>query len=1451
MTTTPVWVWLLEWAAAATTLAGHWLLQSTLVITIGLIAGRVLRSRGPALQSAVYRTTLVAAFLCPIVTGLLTTSGLTLGLSIMPEVRVAALEMLPEPTDAPAVTPPAHDAVVQPVDLLSAPMTDRESASGRQSDVAGLDTLADGHDLAPQPAAGLDGAEHVTTSIDDRGGASVAVEAAVIEPPRLQSLEMRPTWVVRPAAAATVGVVTFFWLVGGSALLMRLAVAHLSLMRLRRTAIVSGDDQLRLCCQFAEDMGAWPPAVLTTPFVSGPCLTGIRHPAILLPDELPDVPLATIFIHELAHLRRHDCLWNLLRQAVAAVLFFQPLIWRLSRLLETTAEEVCDDYVVQHGADRHSYADILVSLAERSWVPASSAVVPLVTFRSLLGHRVARILDRTRQLSLTVSLTALCLVIATGLAATLGAGVLGPTERGAASDADSAGNVDREVALETNSDDTSSGTGDRAIASVADKEAASADAVPGDDISLHYRGRVLDPDGKAAAGAKIFLLYWQYAARPMDSVKPQAMTDDDGWFDFTVTSPDFPSADEERWIYADIVATAGGYGFASRPSIDFETTGEARKRLSPAAQENLAKRLAKEEEPILNLVRDDVPITGQVRTIEGQPVAGAKIRVDRVWHSESESLDSWQEAAKNPNANFYTLRNNLHLDEVHGLQMPSIVSGVAADADGRFTLHGIGRERIVQLLVSGPIIESGLLFARTRAGEKVMLPPPGSAQHGDVQDQSVYPADFFHLAGPSHPLTGAVTDAESGAPLEGVLITSGQAGTFFSSGKPYIVTETDAAGRYRLEGLAVGQRENVYVIPPATTAYIPAGFDITINADKPAITRDLTLRRGIWVRGEVVDNRVGKSLSGRVAYYAFANNPNLDSYPGFYYTPMHYERRTDAQGRFEIAALPGPGIVAFTADDHTSFRRGQGAEAIKGTMSGIGKSFDTVPHSLLSGTEHVVREINPVVGAEPVDLKFTISSGVDVHGTVVDSAGQPLVGTIFYSEPIARPVIGAWRTIESDEFSIHGFYPDEPRDVFFYHPEHDLAGHYRLEGPPPHELAIALHPAGSIRGRVLDRDGGALARKKLTGDGVPGVKYGNSTQLLATDDDGRFHIRGLIAGRKYTVSVFDTKVSGQVLVDATVETGQTKDVGDVTLQPLEATKVGSPPSATKPPMPSADEAASTPAADDAKRDRARATGTFIPAGAQPAKATPKEPEGDLLVVNGRVVDPQGQPVAAADVLVVHYNWQTLGRTEPVATTKSDAAGHFQVEFRKSQLPDMGTTRGWQHALIAAVAPGSGPAWVAYEEVQPNEELTLGLVPDEAIEGRIVDLEGRPIRGVHVEVQNLRANKKEDLTEWLEQVRAAADPSKKNNRATFAYAAMGSRRKAEPTPEQAAAPNRILPTDVERLSYTADSDTDGRFRITGLGHDRLATLKFTGGGVVVTQLQVAVRKMDPTDAGGIL
>ena len=58
-----------------------WLVQSSVLLALGLLAGRLLRRSGPAVQSGVYRTTLVAVLVCPFASAALSAAGFD-GLSL-------------------------------------------------------------------------------------------------------------------------------------------------------------------------------------------------------------------------------------------------------------------------------------------------------------------------------------------------------------------------------------------------------------------------------------------------------------------------------------------------------------------------------------------------------------------------------------------------------------------------------------------------------------------------------------------------------------------------------------------------------------------------------------------------------------------------------------------------------------------------------------------------------------------------------------------------------------------------------------------------------------------------------------------------------------------------------------------------------------------------------------------------------------------------------------------------------------------------------------------------------------------------------------------------------------------------------------------------------------------------------------------------------------------------
>ncbi len=384
------WDFLQDGPAAVATVALDWLIQSSVLLGLGLLAGRALRRAGAAVQSTAYRTALVAALLCPVASALLASAGLG-GLVIRLPGR---------PASGTAATTTAGDPMPTPaVDLAGV-------APGRSV-------------LAPREGPGEDARRREPDPAVARAGHGPAPLAGPMSSSAPSGARSWPR-----AGSAWMGLGLATWLLGSVVLLARLVRGHRSLARLRSSSVSAGPTALALCRELAARMRLETPEVLLAPFLSSPCLAGLRRPAILLPDD-SEAGLRETLVHELAHLARRDLLWNLLRRAATALFWAQPLLWVLSRRVEATAEEVCDDFVVRAGGDRSGYAGLLLDLAERTLPPASAAGVGMFASRSSLGRRVRRILDATRPLSTAAGKRTVAATAAIGLAGTLMAGLVG------------------------------------------------------------------------------------------------------------------------------------------------------------------------------------------------------------------------------------------------------------------------------------------------------------------------------------------------------------------------------------------------------------------------------------------------------------------------------------------------------------------------------------------------------------------------------------------------------------------------------------------------------------------------------------------------------------------------------------------------------------------------------------------------------------------------------------------------------------------------------------------------------------------------------------------------------------------------------------------------------------------------------------------------------------------
>ena len=101
-----------------------------------------------------------------------------------------------------------------------------------------------------------------------------------------------------------------------------------------------------------------------------PLTFGVFRPTVLLPEDLPvgDAQFQLILAHELAHIRRKDCLRKLLLTVCLCLYWWNPLVWMMVWLANRDMELACDEAVLRAlGPDcKKAYALTLLDMAQRN-----------------------------------------------------------------------------------------------------------------------------------------------------------------------------------------------------------------------------------------------------------------------------------------------------------------------------------------------------------------------------------------------------------------------------------------------------------------------------------------------------------------------------------------------------------------------------------------------------------------------------------------------------------------------------------------------------------------------------------------------------------------------------------------------------------------------------------------------------------------------------------------------------------------------------------------------------------------------------------------------------------------------------------------------------------------------------------------------------------------------------
>jgi protocatechuate 3,4-dioxygenase beta subunit len=639
--------------------------------------------------------------------------------------------------------------------------------------------------------------------------------------------------------------------------------------------------------------------------------------------------------------------------------------------------------------------------------------------------------------------------------------------------------------------------------------AAEAKPAADDKETIAFGGRVLGPDGRPVSGAKLYMTLEMGYLHESSPWPERATTGADGRFAFTVPKAEFG----DHWTVVAATAADHGAGWVQIPAG------------------------GKSDDLTLRLVADDVPVTGQIVDLEGKPIPGATVTVQQINAAPGEDLGPWLEAAKGKKG------QSLKLEQQYlGRFTIALSRKVTTDAQGRFRLTGIGRNRLVHAQLDGPTVASQRLCILTRPGKPIEVTEhEGNAEEGEARVVATYyGADFRHVAAPCQVVVGVVRAGDTKKPLAGVTIRSLAQRinpSYFRTVYPIVRTTTDAEGRYRLTGLPRGKGYTIAVIPGSEQPYVVTSKDVPEGVGLDPVTVDIDLKRGVWIEGKMTDKVTGKPLQGSVEYFSLYSNPNLGDYPGFDGTILFNTVAAKADGSYRVVGLPGPGLIGVYYH-RGSYLRAPDREDEYGTRE---ESLEASPyHISFTSNFNALARVDPAKGVEKVVRDVKLDPGWSFTATVLGPDGKPLAGARTFD--LNGRYWWERERMKSGEFT-GWFNPRYPHDVLFQHPEKGLVG---VAHPPKENggtVTVRLEPGAAVTGRLVDADGRPRGGVELeVSFRLPeGRHWDDYCQRITTDREGRFRIEALLPGYEFRLS--DGK--GEWPLSGTLRSGQTKDLGDL------------------------------------------------------------------------------------------------------------------------------------------------------------------------------------------------------------------------------------------------------------------------------------------------------------------
>ncbi|HSR49735.1 MAG TPA: M56 family metallopeptidase [Acidobacteriota bacterium] len=397
-------------------------LKGSLILVLAVLIRRLLKDSSASIRHAVGASALIALLALPLMWTLLPAWHVPF-ISSPPTFFTALSEPAPEPASASGTSEstPSQQASLPERPALKAglaqPADETDSAAGKVA-VPPAGSLADqtlpGSLPLPAPHPAVAQAHSAEEAPTDS-------EPAVRSKPPESVWHASATWLQGRWPVVLVGL----WMAGALLLLARLLYAMLGVWWLISRARPCLDASWQRTAEQARRRAGVPRRVrlVFSDHLEVALSLGLWKPVIMLPSEArrwSPSRLESILLHEMAHVRRWDNIFNVLAQVVTAFYWFHPLVWWLQSRLTVDREQACDDAVLAAGTRAPEYAQHLLQVA-RAVLPTRRRLLRTVEVSqsSALKDRLEAILETGRNRTVLGGLGGAVILLALMLAAPL------------------------------------------------------------------------------------------------------------------------------------------------------------------------------------------------------------------------------------------------------------------------------------------------------------------------------------------------------------------------------------------------------------------------------------------------------------------------------------------------------------------------------------------------------------------------------------------------------------------------------------------------------------------------------------------------------------------------------------------------------------------------------------------------------------------------------------------------------------------------------------------------------------------------------------------------------------------------------------------------------------------------------------------------------------------------